>query len=64
MEQNVIEAIEGISMYPVISLILFVLFFAGIIYWMIKADKNHIKKMSELPLEEDNFQTKSAEGKV
>ena len=64
MEQNVIEAIDGISAYPIISLIIFVLFFTGIVIWMMKADKNHLKKMSELPIEDDNFYKEPAEGKT
>jgi len=64
MEQNVIDAIDGISAYPIISLIVFVLFFAGVLIWMLRADKNHLKKMSEMPIEDDNFYKSPAEGKT
>ncbi len=64
MEQNVIEAIDGIATYPIVSLIIFVLFFSGILIWMMKADKSHLKKMSEMPIEDDNFYKEPAEGKT
>lgn len=58
MYKDILQSIEGVSVYPIISLIVFVLFFAAIIIWMIKVDKNYIKKMENLPfdnLEENNF---------
>ena len=62
MEKNVMEAIEGVQVYPIISLIVFVLFFICIIVWVVKADKEHLKRMAGLPLadnhehaENDNF---------
>lgn len=58
MYKEILQSIEGVSVYPIISLIVFVLFFAAIIFWMIKVDKNYIKKMENLPFEnteEKNF---------
>jgi cbb3-type cytochrome oxidase subunit 3 len=62
MEKNVLETIDGVQAYPLISLIVFVLFFLGIIVWVVKADKEHLKRMAALPLgdtsgdaENDNF---------
>lgn len=54
MMRDVLQSVEGISLYPIISMIIFVLFFAILIIWMIKVDKNYIKKMSNLPLEKEN----------
>ena len=53
MYKEILQSIEGISIYPIISLIVFVLFFAIILIWMFKVDKNYIKKMENLPLEKD-----------
>jgi Ca2+/Na+ antiporter len=53
MYKELLQSIEGISLYPIISLIVFVLFFAIILIWMFKVDKNYIKKMENLPLEKD-----------
>ncbi|MDP2365785.1 MAG: cbb3-type cytochrome c oxidase subunit 3 [Ignavibacteria bacterium] len=58
MKQEILQSIDGVSIYPVISLIVFVLFFVIILVWMLKVDKNYIKKMENLPLEkeeENNF---------
>lgn len=57
MHKEVLQSIEGVSTYPIISLIVFVLFFAVIIIWMLKVDKKYIKKMENLPFEneEDNI---------
>ena len=58
MYKEILQSIEGVSVYPIISLIVFVLFFAVILVWMLKVDKNYIKKMENLPFEkeeENNF---------
>ena len=53
MYKELLQSIEGISLYSIISLIVFVLFFAIILIWMFKVDKNYIKKMENLPLDND-----------
>ena len=58
MYKEILQSIEGVSVYPIISLIVFVLFFAVILVWMLKVDKKYIKKMESLPFEneeENNF---------
>ena len=58
MYKEILQSIEGITIYPIISLVVFVLFFAVILIWMLKVDKNYIKKMENLPFEkeeENNF---------
>ena len=60
MIRNYLQSIEGVEIYPLISLAMFVLFFVIMIIWMLKADKNYIKEMEELPLElEKNRNLKS-----
>ena len=49
--KELLQSIEGVSIYPMISLIVFMLFFTVIIVWMFRVDKNYIKKMENLPLE-------------
>ena len=53
MHKELLQSIDGVSIYPIISLIVFVLFFAVILIWMLKVDKNYIKKMENLPLEKE-----------
>jgi Ca2+/Na+ antiporter len=60
MYKDILQSIEGISVYPIISLIVFVLFVAVILIWMIKVDKKYINKMENLPFENEeanNFNT-------
>lgn len=64
MIRDVLQSAEGLSLYPVISLIIFVLFFAILIIWMIKVDKNYIKKMSNLPLEKEDVNEINKSGEL
>lgn len=56
METKVMEAMDGVTVYPIISLVVFVIFFAVIIIWMIKADKEYLRKMADLPLDNGNLE--------
>jgi hypothetical protein len=57
MYKDILQSIEGVELYAVTSMIIFILFFIGIIIWLIKVDKGYINKMSELPLKKDNSET-------
>ncbi len=48
------ESIEGVATYPMISLLIFFIFFVVLFLWVVTASKAHVKEMSELPLEDDN----------
>ena len=58
-----LQSIEGVSVFPIIGLILFFLFFIGIIIWAFKADKNYITKMENIPLENGNEVLTNTENK-
>jgi hypothetical protein len=49
------EQIQGIAVWPVISLTIFFAFFIGLLWWVIKADNGYIQSMKKLPLEKDNL---------
>ncbi len=51
MYRNVLEAIQGIEIYPVLSLFIFIIFFMTVLAWIYQADPSHLKKMAELPLD-------------
>ena len=53
MFNHYLQSIEGVGIYPIFSLLVFFAFFVVLIIWMFRADKTHMKKMSELPLDED-----------
>ena len=48
------ESMAGIEIYPIISLLIFILFFIVVTYKVIKMDKNEVKELSNLPLDNDN----------
>ncbi len=54
-----LESIEGVATYPMISLLIFFVFFVLLFWWVFTARKDYIKEVSELPLE-DNNQNKQA----
>ena len=54
MYKDILQSINGVELYAIAAMIIFILFFLAMIIWLIKVDKNYIKEMSELPLKEDN----------
>ncbi|WP_147677582.1 CcoQ/FixQ family Cbb3-type cytochrome c oxidase assembly chaperone [Algibacter pacificus] len=51
------ESIDGIEIYPIISLVIFFTFFVLLFWWVITAKKDYIKNVSNLPLETENDDT-------
>lgn len=47
--KNHLETIEGISIFPLFSLLLFFGFFAGLIYWVVRQKKTHIEVLKNIP---------------
>jgi cytochrome c oxidase cbb3-type subunit IV len=43
--------IGGIEIYPVISFLIFFIFFIAVAIWVIKANKEYMNQMSRMPLE-------------
>jgi cbb3-type cytochrome oxidase subunit 3 len=54
MYKNILQSINGVEVYAIIALLVFFLFFVGVTIWLLRIDKNYIKEMSNLPLEQDN----------
>ncbi|WP_396635820.1 CcoQ/FixQ family Cbb3-type cytochrome c oxidase assembly chaperone [Maribacter sp. R77961] len=50
------ESIDGIATYPMLSLLIFFIFFVVLFAWVFTASKAYIKEMSEIPLENNNQQ--------
>lgn len=48
-----LESIDGVSVYPIISLLIFFIFFVILFWWVFTAKKEHIKQVSNIPLEND-----------
>ena len=53
VKQN-LENIDGVAVYPMISLLIFFLFFVGLFIWVFTAKKQHIAEVSNIPFEESN----------
>ncbi|MAX69975.1 MAG: CcoQ/FixQ family Cbb3-type cytochrome c oxidase assembly chaperone [Flavobacteriaceae bacterium] len=48
------ESITGIEIYPLISLLIFFVFFIALFYWVFTAKKEYITKVSNIPLDNQN----------
>ncbi len=45
------ESIDGVMIYPLISLLIFFIFFVVLFLWVITAKKKDIDEVSQLPLD-------------
>ncbi len=52
MYKEVLRSIAGIEIWPIISFLIFFLFFACLLLWVAKSDKKHIDQIAHLPLED------------
>ena len=48
------ESITGIEIYPIISLLIFFIFFVILFLWVISAKKDYIQNVSNIPLDNQN----------
>ncbi len=55
MDKQVLQNITGVEIYPVISLIIFIVFFLLVLGWIFTLSKSYITKMENLPLEDDSY---------
>lgn len=51
MYKNVLQSIDNIAIWPVISFVIFFLFFICLLWWVFTTKKTFIDKMKCLPLE-------------
>ena len=58
-----LKYIQGIEIYPIISLFIFVSFFIVLAIWVSRADKKHLLDMSNLPLDSNNGNETNSNGK-
>ncbi|MFP4845683.1 CcoQ/FixQ family Cbb3-type cytochrome c oxidase assembly chaperone [Winogradskyella sp. PE311] len=55
--KNHMESITGIEIYPMISLLIFFIFFVVLFYWVFTAKKEYITIVSNIPLDTKNDST-------
>ncbi len=54
MLKEIFRAIPGINIFPLISLILFFTIFVIVTIWILRVKESYIKKMEELPLDDNS----------
>jgi cbb3-type cytochrome oxidase subunit 3 len=59
MYKNVLQSIDNIAIWPVISFVIFFLFFICLLWWVFTADKKLIEKMEMLPMEDAELEKES-----
>jgi cytochrome c oxidase cbb3-type subunit 3 len=55
---NYLQSITGISIFPLIALIIFTVFFTAMLFYVFAMDKNTVARISHIPLE-DNLPSSS-----
>ncbi|WP_276495923.1 hypothetical protein [Pontibacter litorisediminis] len=53
MYKNVLQAIDGIEIYPLISFSIFFLFFLGLLVYVFLMDKGYVQAMSRVACEDE-----------
>lgn len=48
-----LSSIDGVSIYPILSLLIFVIFFLFVITYVIRMKKTEIAELSSIPLEDN-----------
>jgi len=54
-----LENIDGVGIYPLISLLIFFVFFVVLFWWVFTAKKSHIEEVSNIPLENNDLNSTS-----
>jgi cytochrome c oxidase cbb3-type subunit IV len=62
MLENYLQAIEGIGIYPIISMLIFISFFLVILIWIMKIDRDYLVRMSILPMDSNIEDEKFGKG--
>jgi cytochrome c oxidase cbb3-type subunit 4 len=52
MYKNVLQNITDIQIWPIISFVIFFVFFLGLLWWVFSVDKKFIAKMASMPIDE------------
>ena len=50
------STIDGVEVFPLISFIIFFVFFVGLTVYAMSLRKNHVAEMSNMPLEDELIQ--------
>ncbi len=61
MYKNVLQSIDNIAIWPVISFVIFFAFFLCLLIWVFTVDKKFVARMEQLPFENKNENNNTAE---
>lgn len=65
MYKDILQSIDNVALWPVISFVIFFTFFICLIWWVFSVDKAFIKKMKDLPIDnctnDQNHKTNEAQ---
>lgn len=64
MYKNVLQSIDNIAIWPVISFVIFFLFFICLLWWVFTTDKKFIDRMKGLPMDGSSRQEDSNANKL
>ncbi len=53
------EKIDSVQVYPLISLLIFFIFFVVLIWYVVKLDKKSIQRVAGIPLDETSIEPNS-----
>jgi cbb3-type cytochrome oxidase subunit 3 len=53
MYKQILQSIDDISVFPIISFVIFFTFFLGLLWWVFKMDKGEADRMAEMPLDDE-----------
>ncbi|HEX5171015.1 MAG TPA: cbb3-type cytochrome c oxidase subunit 3 [Cyclobacteriaceae bacterium] len=51
MYKSVLQNMDNIAIWPIISFVIFFIFFLCLLWWVFTADKDLIEKMKNLPID-------------
>jgi cytochrome c oxidase cbb3-type subunit 4 len=51
MYKNILQNIDNIAIWPVVSFVIFFTFFICLLWWVFSVDKTFINKMKDLPID-------------
>ena len=54
MARNVLETVQGIEIFPIISLVIFVGFFALMLTYVVTMSKDKVEELENMPLRADS----------
>jgi amino acid permease len=54
MYKEILQSIDGIEIYPIISFVIFFAFFLGLLAYVVVVKKEYIQSMKEMPLQNEN----------